>query len=212
MPSGSSVSPLTSGSVYGGGPASAKNGSRTKGRHIRPVPSALHPYTPRTALAMRMVKGRHRHAPIRIPILQVEGDTGPPCKETQIIHPKDHRNLAQRHIRGSMPGLCCASLGFSTPSKRAYRTLCRSDDGTDRLSLLGSTFTLVWFVLTQIFVFNSTSTCRHSSPHLWWLSFGVLCVMYLMILEVIIVAILVFVVGPILFVRSKFPTLLPKFG
>jgi hypothetical protein len=58
-------------------------------------------------------------------------------------------------------------------------------------------------VLAQIFVYSSTNSCRHSSPHLWWLTFGVLSVMYLMILEVVLVAILVFVVGPILFVRFK---------
>jgi hypothetical protein len=65
---------------------------------------------------------------------------------------------------------------------------------------MGSTFTLVWFVLAQIFMYSSIKTCRHSSPHLWWLTFGLLSVMYVMILEVVIVAILVFVVGPILFV------------
>ena len=65
---------------------------------------------------------------------------------------------------------------------------------------MGSTFTLVWFVLAQIFLYSSASTCRRSSPHLWWLTFGLLGVMYLMILEVVFVAILVFVVGPILFV------------
>lgn len=74
---------------------------------------------------------------------------------------------------------------------------------------MGSTFTLVWFVLAQIFVYSSTDTCRHSSPHLWWLTFGVLSVMYLMILEVVLVAILVFVVGPILFVRFKISYLDP---
>ena len=66
---------------------------------------------------------------------------------------------------------------------------------------MGSTFTLVWFVLVQILLYSSANTCRRSSPHLWWLTFGVLSVMYLMILEVVLVAILVFVVGPILFVR-----------
>jgi hypothetical protein len=65
---------------------------------------------------------------------------------------------------------------------------------------MGSTFTLVWFVLAQIFLYSSTNTCRRSSPHLWWLTFGLLGVMYLMILEVVAVAVLVFVVGPILFV------------
>ncbi|KAH9998534.1 hypothetical protein BJV74DRAFT_825061 [Russula compacta] len=68
-----------------------------------------------------------------------------------------------------------------------------------RLSLMGSTFTLVWFVLVQILLYSSASTCRRTSPHLWWITFGVLSVMYAMILEVVVVAILVFVVGPILF-------------
>lgn len=82
-----------------------------------------------------------------------------------------------------------SSQATPTPYPRVYA----------RLSLLGSTFTLVWFVLAQIFVYSSTNSCRKSSPHLWWLTFGVLSVMYLMILEVVLVAILVFVVGPILF-------------
>ncbi|KAI0063580.1 hypothetical protein BV25DRAFT_1824126 [Artomyces pyxidatus] len=68
-----------------------------------------------------------------------------------------------------------------------------------RLSLLGSLFTLVWFVLAHIFEYTSTNTCRFASPHLWWLTFAVLCVMYFMILEVFLIAMLVFVVGPILF-------------
>lgn len=73
---------------------------------------------------------------------------------------------------------------------------------------MGSTFTLVWFVLVQILLFSSANTCRRSSPHLWWLTFGVLSVMYVMILEVVLVAILVFVVGPILFVRFGLPLFL----
>lgn len=71
---------------------------------------------------------------------------------------------------------------------------------------MGSTFTLVWFVLVQILLYSSANTCRQTSPHLWWLTFGVLCVMYAMILEVVVVAILVFVVGPILFVRFDYPS------
>ncbi|KAI9442227.1 hypothetical protein H4582DRAFT_2109891 [Lactarius indigo] len=133
--------------------------------------SPLHTYTPCTALAMRMPMGKPRHAPIRMSRLQVEGDTGP---------------AAQRSADNPSGG---PSQPTPTPYPRIYA----------RLSLLGSTFTLVWFVLSQIFVYSSTNTCRHSSPHLWWLTFGVLSVMYLMILEVVLVAILVFVVGPILF-------------
>ncbi|KAI9463644.1 hypothetical protein BJY52DRAFT_1202924 [Lactarius psammicola] len=97
-----------------------------------------------------------------------------------------HGPAAQRNANNPSEG---TSQPTPTPYPRIYA----------RLSLLGSTFTLVWFVLSQIFVYSSTNTCRQSSPHLWWLTFGVLSVMYLMILEVVLVAILVFVVGPILF-------------
>ncbi|KAI0049876.1 hypothetical protein FA95DRAFT_1604035 [Auriscalpium vulgare] len=68
-----------------------------------------------------------------------------------------------------------------------------------RLTGIGSTTTLVWFVLVHIFLYSSIHSCRHTSPHLWWLTFGVLSVMYLMILEVVMIAMLVFVVGPILY-------------
>ncbi|KAI0277607.1 hypothetical protein BGY98DRAFT_1089861 [Russula aff. rugulosa BPL654] len=93
---------------------------------------------------------------------------------------------AQRNPTSSTEG---QTPNTPTPYPRIYA----------RLSLMGSTFTLVWFVLVQILLFSSATTCRRSSPHLWWLTFGVLSVMYVMILEVVLVAILVFVVGPILF-------------
>lgn len=98
-----------------------------------------------------------------------------------------------------MPGLFADFLTFAPLSVRTPRYT--RPVIVFRLSLMGSTFTLVWFVLVQILLYSSSSTCRRSSPHLWWLTFGVLCVMYVMILEVVVVAILVFVVGPILFVR-----------
>lgn len=93
---------------------------------------------------------------------------------------------SQRNTTASTEG---QSPNAPTPYPRIYA----------RLSLMGSTFTLVWFVLVQILLFSSANTCRRSSPHLWWLTFGVLSMMYVMILEVVLVAILVFVVGPILF-------------
>lgn len=98
-----------------------------------------------------------------------------------------------------MPGLFANFLTFAPLSVRT--THYTRPVIVFRLSLMGSTFTLVWFVLVQILLYSSANTCRRSSPHLWWLTFGVLSVMYVMILEVVVVAILVFVVGPILFVR-----------
>ncbi|ESK97193.1 c3hc4 type (ring finger) zinc finger containing protein [Moniliophthora roreri MCA 2997] len=65
-----------------------------------------------------------------------------------------------------------------------------------RLSLFSSLYSLSWFLTAHILVYTSVNTCRHSSPHLWWLVFSVLCITYLMILEVIILGLVVFIIGP----------------
>ncbi|KAG6915789.1 hypothetical protein DXG01_009827 [Tephrocybe rancida] len=56
-----------------------------------------------------------------------------------------------------------------------------------------------WFLTAHILEYTSINTCRHSSPHIWWLTFGILCLMYLMVLEVVILGFVVFVIAPILF-------------
>jgi hypothetical protein len=53
-----------------------------------------------------------------------------------------------------------------------------------RLTLLSSLLTLTWFLTAHILEYTSVNSCRHSSPHLWWLTFGILCIMYIMVLEV----------------------------
>ena len=70
------------------------------------------------------------------------------------------------------------------------------------LTLLSSLLTLSWFLTAHILEYTSINTCRHSSPHIWWLTFGILCLMYLSVLEVILLSFVVFVVAPILFVGS----------
>ncbi|KAL4263083.1 RING-type domain-containing protein [Pleurotus pulmonarius] len=68
-----------------------------------------------------------------------------------------------------------------------------------RLSLLSSLLTLSWFLTAHILEYTSINTCRFSSPHLWWLVFGILCLMYIMVLEVVLIGFVVFVIAPILF-------------
>ncbi|KAK2463276.1 hypothetical protein APHAL10511_004931 [Amanita phalloides] len=68
-----------------------------------------------------------------------------------------------------------------------------------RLTLLSSLMTLSWFLTAHILEYSSVKTCRHTSPHLWWLMFGILSIMYLMVLEVFILGIFVFVIGPIIY-------------
>ncbi|KAJ4483421.1 hypothetical protein J3R30DRAFT_3284694 [Lentinula aciculospora] len=68
-----------------------------------------------------------------------------------------------------------------------------------RLSLFSSMYSLTWFLTAHILVYTSIKTCRFSSPHIWWLVFGILCITYLMILEVIILGLIVFVFAPVVF-------------
>lgn len=69
-----------------------------------------------------------------------------------------------------------------------------------RLSVLCSLLTLSWFLTAHILEYTSINTCRHTSPHLWWLVFGILCIMYLMVFEVIVIGFIVLVITPIVFV------------
>jgi len=68
-----------------------------------------------------------------------------------------------------------------------------------RLTHLSSFVTISWFVTAHTLEYPSIHTCRLSSPHLWWLMFGILCIMYLMVLEVILLGFVVFIIAPILF-------------
>ncbi|KAG1737630.1 hypothetical protein EDB19DRAFT_1717002 [Suillus lakei] len=65
-----------------------------------------------------------------------------------------------------------------------------------RLSLLSSMLTLTWFLTAHILEYTSVDSCRLSSPLVWWLTFGVLCTMYFLVLEVLVFGFLVFMVLP----------------
>ena len=198
-PSGSSALRSTFGSVSGAGPASVPSASRMKGRPRFGPTFNLLLHVVCTAVVPRPMMLKSIHVIARIVRLRAEGHTAALPKGTRTVQPRLSLKPRPCPTRGSMPGLFADFLTFAPLSVRTphyTRPVI-----VFRLSLMGSTFTLVWFVLVQILLYSSSSTCRRSSPHLWWLTFGVLCVMYVMILEVVVVAILVFVVGPILFVR-----------
>ena len=86
-----------------------------------------------------------------------------------------------------------SSLSFSIPETDAR--------GTNRLSVLTSALSLVWFLTAHILEYTSVNTCRKAAPHLWWLTFGILCILYFMILEIFLLGLLVFILGPVLLVR-----------
>lgn len=66
-----------------------------------------------------------------------------------------------------------------------------------------SFISLAWFVTAHILAYTSVDTCRFSAPHLWWLTFGILCILYVMILEIFLLGLLVFILGPVLYVRNN---------
>ena len=61
---------------------------------------------------------------------------------------------------------------------------------------------MTWFLTAHILVYTSLDTCRVTSPHLWWLTFGILCILYVMILEVFLIAVIVFIIGPVIYVSN----------
>jgi len=79
-----------------------------------------------------------------------------------------------------------------TPPQRGKKTLAR-------ITTLNSLFSLVWFIVAHAFLYGSFTTCRITSPHLWWAVFGIVCIGYIVVAEVFIVGFLVFILVPLVF-------------
>lgn len=67
-----------------------------------------------------------------------------------------------------------------------------------RLSLFTSMLSLAWFLTAHILEYTTIQTCRLSTPLVWWLTFGILCTMYFVVLEVVFFGFLVFMVLPLI--------------
>lgn len=63
---------------------------------------------------------------------------------------------------------------------------------------------MTWFVVANNMVYASVNTCRHSSPHLWWLSVGILCTLYIMVLEVLGIIIINLIIVIFFVSKSKY--------
>ncbi|KAF9027795.1 hypothetical protein BDP27DRAFT_926620 [Rhodocollybia butyracea] len=90
------------------------------------------------------------------------------------------------------------SSSSSTTSPQSQSTHVRHTTTFRRLSLFSSFFSLTWFLTAHILIYTSLKTCRFSSPHIWWLVFGILCITYIMILEVILLGLVVFLFAPVI--------------
>ena len=66
----------------------------------------------------------------------------------------------------------------------------------NRLSVLLVLFGVAWWFVAQVFLYSSPN-CRNSSPHVWWLLFGLVSVQYLAIAELVLFAVVIFIIVPI---------------
>jgi hypothetical protein len=73
---------------------------------------------------------------------------------------------------------------------------------THRCASFQALYGLVWFVTANILLYGSMDTCRYTSPYIWWLTFGLLCLGYVVVAEMVLVALVVFVLGPLVYVRD----------
>lgn len=105
-----------------------------------------------------------------------------------------HRPIRQQGIIVSLP-----NATFTRYVSQIRDTFVRRSHIL-RLSVLSSVITLSWFLAAHILEYTSINTCRQTSPHLWWLVFGMLCIMYLMVFELVIIGFIVLIITPIVFV------------
>ncbi|KZP34709.1 hypothetical protein FIBSPDRAFT_810130 [Athelia psychrophila] len=128
----------------------------------------------------------------RVTTADMEGGTGTnavrPTPAAAPVLPPNSRNASRR-----------SASEVTTPANNQAAVTLPHSHLYARLSLLSSLMTLTWFLTAHILVYTSINTCRKSSPHLWWLTFGVLGVMYLMVIEVFLLGFLVFIMAPLLF-------------
>jgi len=126
----------------------------------------------------------------------------PPPAETEagVINP-----TGATHPISSASANAAAASTNGTSANDASATVpdihtARQNPLYSRATLICSIMTLSWFLTAHILEYTSINTCRHSSPHLWWLVFGILCTMYLMVLQVVLLGFIVLVLAPILFI------------
>lgn len=68
-----------------------------------------------------------------------------------------------------------------------------------RINTLSSFFSLAWFIVAHAFLYTSVDTCRIKAPHLWWAVFAIVCIGYVVVLEVLIVGAIIFILVPLVF-------------
>ncbi|KAI0344844.1 hypothetical protein BDW22DRAFT_1327114 [Trametopsis cervina] len=132
----------------------------------------------RVALACTMTYWEWRRT-IALKQIRTDSESVQPARQPPQNNPADPRDPPRDE----------AANENSLPNTHLYR----------RFNLITKVLSLVWFLTAHVLEYSSVNTCRHSSPHLWWLTFGILCILYVMLLEIFLIGLLIFILGPILY-------------
>ncbi|KAI0823678.1 hypothetical protein BC628DRAFT_1324439 [Trametes gibbosa] len=119
------------------------------------------------------------------------------------MHPQDASHVDNTFIEGGWFG-----AGNELRRAKSVYTYIRTSQITDEeypspsytsISRCTTLISLVWFLVAHILAYTSVNTCRFTSPHIWWLTFGIICILYVMVLEIFLLGLLVFILGPVLY-------------
>lgn len=59
---------------------------------------------------------------------------------------------------------------------------------------------LLHFIVNHIWLYTTVNTCRINDPHVWYLGLSIASLGYLIVAELLLIAFIVFILGPILLV------------
>ncbi|KAG8963060.1 hypothetical protein FRC05_004942 [Tulasnella sp. 425] len=68
----------------------------------------------------------------------------------------------------------------------------------DRMDTMLTATGLIHFIVNHIWLYTTVRTCRVNDPHVWYLGLGIASLGYMIVLELLLIAFIVFVLGPIL--------------
>lgn len=91
------------------------------------------------------------------------------------------------------------AIRIVTRTQEIHDRRAREERWYSRCTSLQALYGLVWFITANILLYGSLDTCRYTSPYVWWLTFGIICLGYIVIAEMLAVAVVVFVLGPLVF-------------
>ncbi|KAG9043587.1 hypothetical protein FS837_009376 [Tulasnella sp. UAMH 9824] len=140
---------------------------------------------------------------------EVRGPPEPPTvpspvsvPEPVIIRPSQNRGADLGSGSGSRP-LPDRAPSSEPPPRRSPRREPRQpptpgDALFDRMDTFLTATGLIHFVVNHIWLYTTVHTCRVNDPHVWYLGLGIASLGYLIVLELLLIAFIVFILGPIL--------------